>query len=395
MRVLVVDDDPISLRLIQANLEKWGGYEVTTARDGREAWELLQGEAFPLLITDWLMPELNGVDLVRRVRAADRAEYTYIILQTAKSEMTDLVEGMEAGADDFLSKPIDLNELRVRVRAGERIVRLERELSDKNARLNAANQRMRADLEAASRLQQSLLPPPVLHYGNVRFEWAYRPCEELAGDTLNVFPIDDERVVLYALDVCGHGIPAALLSVTLSRILAPGADTGLAARGSFEAVTHLARPEAVAADLNRQFSIHSAQRQFFTLWYAVLHLPTLELTMTGAGHPGPFLLRSGDEVETVAPLDPPVGIHREYEFTPQTIRLRPGDRMFIYSDGLPDAFNADHEQFGVARVLETLQKSRGRSLSECLQTTIDRVTDWCRPGIPQDDISCLALDVGQ
>ncbi|WP_197443482.1 PP2C family protein-serine/threonine phosphatase [Maioricimonas rarisocia] len=394
MRVLVVDDDPISLRLIQANLETWGGYEVTTARDGGEAWERMQSEAFPLLITDWLMPELNGVDLVRRVRAAGRAEYTYIILQTAKSEMTDLVEGMEAGADDFLSKPIDLSELRVRVRAGERIVRLERELSDKNARLNAANQRMRADLEAASRLQQSLLPPPVLNFGGVRFEWAYRPCEELAGDTLNVFPIDDDRVVLYALDVCGHGIPAALLSVTLSRILAPGAEAGPSSRGPFEAVTHLARPEAVAADLNRQFSIHSAQRQFFTLWYGVLNLKTLELTMTGAGHPGPFLLRAEDVVETVAPLDPPVGIHREFDFTPQTIRLRPDDRMFIYSDGIPDAFNADREQFGVSRLLETFRETRRRSLSDALEDMIDRVTEWCRPGMPQDDISCLALEVG-
>src|SRR6185369_5441119 len=108
------------------------------------------------------------------------------ILLTAKAGTEDVVSGMEAGADDFLSKPFDQNELRVRLRAGERVVRLERELARRNADLDAANRRMRRDLEAAALVQRSLLPSGPPDVGGARFAWAFRPCEELAGDALGV-----------------------------------------------------------------------------------------------------------------------------------------------------------------------------------------------------------------
>lgn len=125
MKALVVDDDPLSLRLLRNYLEKWG-YEVTQATDGAAAWALLQEDDYPLVIADWMMPEMDGVDLVRRIRATSQPGYVYCILLTARSQKEDLVEGMDAGADDFLSKPFDRDELRVRLREGERIVTLER-----------------------------------------------------------------------------------------------------------------------------------------------------------------------------------------------------------------------------------------------------------------------------
>jgi DNA-binding response OmpR family regulator len=125
MKVLIVDDDPVSLRLLRNYLEKWG-YEVTHAQNGAAAWALFQSEDFPLIIADWMMPEMDGLELVRRIRASDRSGYVYCILLTARAHKEDLVEGMDAGADDFVSKPFDRDELRVRLREGERIVTLER-----------------------------------------------------------------------------------------------------------------------------------------------------------------------------------------------------------------------------------------------------------------------------
>src|SRR5262249_9188052 len=113
----------------QNYLQKWG-YEVTAARDGAEAWRLFEGGVFPMVITDWMMPEIDGAGLLRRIRAAQRPGYVYAILLTAKTQKEDLVEGMEAGADDFLTKPFDRDELRVRLRAGERIIRLEHHLRE-------------------------------------------------------------------------------------------------------------------------------------------------------------------------------------------------------------------------------------------------------------------------
>ena len=139
MKILIADDDPVSRRLLQSYLQKWG-YEVTAAQDGAEALRLFEGGLFPMVITDWMMPELDGPSLIRRIRSAHRRGYVYAMLLTAKSQKEDLVEGMEAGADDFLTKPFDRDELRVRLRAGERIIRLEHNLRETQATLLQSEQ---------------------------------------------------------------------------------------------------------------------------------------------------------------------------------------------------------------------------------------------------------------
>lgn len=137
MKVLIADDDPVSRRLLRAHLERWG-HEVTEAEDGAEAWRLFQAEAFPLVVSDWVMPGMDGPDLVRHVRGFQRPGYVYVILLTARTQKADVVEGMEAGANDFVTKPFDREELRVRVRAGERIIELERALAEQNRALREA-----------------------------------------------------------------------------------------------------------------------------------------------------------------------------------------------------------------------------------------------------------------
>ncbi len=131
MQVLIADDDPVSRKLLQSYLQKWG-YEVTVAANGAEAWRLFQAAPFAIVITDWMMPEVDGLELIRRIRAAHRPGYVHATLLTAKAQKEDLVEGMEAGADDFLTKPFDRDELRVRLRAAERIVNLEASLAEQN-----------------------------------------------------------------------------------------------------------------------------------------------------------------------------------------------------------------------------------------------------------------------
>jgi DNA-binding response OmpR family regulator len=130
MKVLVADDDPVSRRLLQNYLQKWG-YEVSVAANGAEAWQLFEREDFQMVISDWMMPELDGLDLIRRIRQQPLDHYVFAILLTSRSQKDDFVAGMEAGADDFVSKPFDQDELHVRLRAGERIVNLELALKRK------------------------------------------------------------------------------------------------------------------------------------------------------------------------------------------------------------------------------------------------------------------------
>lgn len=152
LKVLIVDDDPVSLRLLRGYLEKWG-YEVTQAANGAAAWSLFQEHGFSLVIADWMMPEMDGVELVRRIRSGERQGYAYCMLLTARAEKEDLVEGMDAGADDFLSKPFDRDELRVRLREGERIIRLERDAMQQTEALRDAQAAL-AEKERLAQLGQ-------------------------------------------------------------------------------------------------------------------------------------------------------------------------------------------------------------------------------------------------
>lgn len=134
MQVLIADDSLVMRQLLRACLQKWD-YDVVAVEDGAQAWRQFQEGEFPLIITDWLMPAMDGLELIRRIRSCDLGHYVYIVLLTAKSDKEDLVLAMDAGADDFLAKPFDTGELRVRIREGERIITLQRTLAEQNRQL--------------------------------------------------------------------------------------------------------------------------------------------------------------------------------------------------------------------------------------------------------------------
>lgn len=134
MKILIVDDDPVLRQILQTYLLR-AGYEVALAEDGRVAWDLWQKEHTRLIITDWMMPVMDGPELIRRVRGASFPNYTYIIMLTAKNGKSDVIFGLEAGADDYLTKPFNAGELRARISIGERILNLEANLSQALARM--------------------------------------------------------------------------------------------------------------------------------------------------------------------------------------------------------------------------------------------------------------------
>lgn len=134
MNILVVEDSAVMRKILTASLQRWG-YDVTEAENGAAAWELFQKNAYPIVLTDWIMPEMDGFELVRRIRETHRACYVYLVILTAKSEKEDLVQAMQAGADDFLAKPFASEELRVRIAQGERVIRLQTTLTEQNQKL--------------------------------------------------------------------------------------------------------------------------------------------------------------------------------------------------------------------------------------------------------------------
>ncbi|MDP6359683.1 MAG: response regulator [Planctomycetota bacterium] len=156
MRILLAEDETATRLRLESYLKRWG-YEVASAKNGQLAWELFEGSVFQMVISDWEMPIVDGIELVQRIRSAKTGSYVYILMLTSRSETSDVVDGMETGADDFLKKPFDRNELRVRLRAGERILELEKSLEARNADLQKANQQLGAALEELRETQAQLV----------------------------------------------------------------------------------------------------------------------------------------------------------------------------------------------------------------------------------------------
>jgi sigma-B regulation protein RsbU (phosphoserine phosphatase) len=399
MNVLVIDDQA-DLRLsLVLHLRKFG-YKVLEANDGREGWEILLGNPdISLVISDWDMPVMNGIDLCKTIRAFDIGRYVYVIVLTAKGEREHLLAGLDAGADDFLVKPVNIQELKLRLRNGERVVNLERNLAEHNERLREAYARITIDLQAAAKLQRSLLPNPEnQRFPNVRFNTLYTPCEFVAGDTYNVIELDDSNIGLYAIDAAGHGIPAAMLSVTMHKMLSPELS-------SLEAANVLKRPtdsppmyeivppREVVSHLNALSQNEADAMHYFTMVYAVLNTQTGLLRLCLGGHPLPILVRHTGHSEMLGENGFPVGMLPELEYEEITTRMESGDRLFFYSDGIVECMNADATNIFTSERLEVL-------LQQCVQLSLQETVEYLRGELVKwrgsekfdDDISLLALE---
>jgi sigma-B regulation protein RsbU (phosphoserine phosphatase) len=389
--LLIVDDEAAYRATLRYYFES-RGFAVTEAEDGAQTLEWVRSHPFDLVLLDNMLPGLGGLEVLQALRQKHSIAELPVIMATAKDQSTDVVEALGLGANDYVTKPFDFPVVLARVRTQvalkrsvERIKRLEQGLAERNAELEEANRRMRCDLEAAARVQQSLLPRVSPQVAGARFAWQFRPCAELAGDLLNVAVLDDRHVALYVLDVVGHGAQAALLAVMVSRALAqllvPSGPRG----GCLVSATE------VAARLNEEFPWDQRTQQFFTLLYGVLGVETGEFRFVAAGHPGPLhLVRDGGGQCLKIP-GLPIGLG-EGSYEENALHLQEGDRLYLYSDGLTEAMNTDNEKFGEARLCQGLQQGRGVPLADGLTNLLREVADWSSPADPADDISILAIE---
>jgi PAS domain S-box-containing protein len=269
----------------------------------------------------------------------------------------------------------------------------EERLAAASAEILASNNRMIRDLEAAATVQQALLPesPPCLP--QTEFAWLFRPTAELAGDQLNIKQLDDTHVALYLLDVSGHGVPSALMAVAASLLFSRGLDT-LPSRAGAPAASssHQASPADAALSLNQQLIREKTGPQYLTLVCGVLDVQSGEFRYVAAGHPGPVLVRKDAPPRALeAPTGLPIGL-LDSPFEELVVPLCPGDRIYLYSDGLTEAENPVAEQFGVERLLSCLAAARVLPIAESLNVLMESVQRWrCQDGAV-DDVSVVALE---
>jgi sigma-B regulation protein RsbU (phosphoserine phosphatase) len=391
--ILVVDDTPENLQVL-AGMLKDRGYKVRPVPSGKLALLAAGRDPPDLILLDINMPEMNGYEVCEHLKADDKLKGIPIIFISALTEQLDKVKAFATGGVDYITKPFQMEELHARVETHLKLRRLQIELEETNAQLSKVNGRMSRDLQAAAKIQETFLPRKVLRVPGVDFAWIYQPCDELAGDGLSIIPLGDGKVGLYILDVSGHGVASALLSVTLSRLLSPPSERSsiLIRDGDVRGRFDIAPPAEVAARLNRLFSFDAATEQLTTMVYGILNAATGEFRYVSAGHPGPVHLPYRADPVILKIEGFPIGLADE-AYEERSVCLGAGDRLYIYSDGVPEAMNPAGKQFGNARLLEAIAQGRSEPLQENVATLLGEITRWHGTERPQDDISILAVEV--
>ena len=392
--ILVVDDTPANLQVL-AGMLKDRGYKVRPVPGGKLALAAARRDPPDLILLDINMPDMNGYEVCEQLKADETLKGIPVIFISALTEPLDKVKAFATGGVDYLTKPFQMEELHARVETHLKLRHLQVELQRTNVRLETANDRMSRDLESAARIQRTFLPRGTPTIPGSAFAWCYRPCDELAGDGLNIIPLGDRTVGLFVLDVSGHGVSSALLSVTLSRLLAPPSEPSsiLIRDRELHERLDLTPPAEVADRLNQQFPFDLATAQFATLMYGILDVPTGEFRYVSAAHPGPIHVPVGQPPALVVSPGFPIGLADE-PYTESVLQLAPGDRLYLYSDGLPEAAKPGGERFGDARLLRAIDRVRTKPLQQGITELLEEIEQWQGGESPQDDISMLAVELG-
>lgn len=376
LRVLVVDDSRAQRMILVLHLRRWG-YQVIEAGLGEEALALCTAAPPDIVLSDWMMPGMSGLDLCRRIRDLPQEGYRYFILLTSKSEKTEVADGLEGGADDFLTKPVNPEELRARLRAGERIIGMQDELVEKNrlitstlGELQKIYDSLDRDLIEARKLQQTLVRERQRDFGAGEAAALLRPSGHVGGDLVGFFEISPRRIALYSVDVSGHGVASAMMTARLAGLLSGSSrDQNIAIVSGLYGYRDAWPPEAVAARFNKMMFEELQLDQYFTLAYAEIDLKSGRVWLVQAGHPHPVLIRADGQIEAVGEGGLPIGLIENAEWQRVEFWMEPGDRLFLVSDGVtecPVAGGGDLGEEGLAEVLQDLRQLAPAPLLEAL-----------------------------
>ncbi len=373
--ILVIDDDPTTRLLLAKNLRNQG-YEVTAAKNGEEGLKAAGVIQPALIICDWMMPGLDGLEVCRQLKADPELASTFFILLTAKDDIADRIRGLDAGADEFLSKPIERDELRARVQAGLRLYQANQELKEQK-------QLLETELNEAAMYVRSLLPKPLTT--PIKIDLRFIPSSQLGGDCCDFFWLDQTHLVIFLLDVSGHGLGAALPSVSLLNLL----------RSQKESTPQdFYQPGRVLSLLNDGFQMNDQNDKYFTIWYGVYDTPARTLTYASAGHPPAILIspRPGTTPK-ITPLKTPslpIGMFDEVVYTAATSPVQAGSFLYLFSDGIYEFNTTEGEAWSLEDFSQLLANQPSQAVD--LDQILAQIQAIAAPGaMGRDDVSLVQV----
>lgn len=382
--VLVVDDSRMMRMGLIRSLKELGFHHISEAGDGKEAIKSLEEKPFDLMLLDIEMPEMNGLEVLEVIKGNPKLTGIPVIVISGAEQMETAVKCIEAGAEDYLNKPPNLTLLRARITTSlekKRLRDLEglrlRQLQTEKENLERTQRRLTKELDEAARYVRSILPEPV--NSPTLIDWHYEPSTELAGDSFGYHWIDDDHLAIYLLDVCGHGVGAALLSVSAINTIRTGGLNGVDFRD----------PGAVLEGLNMAFPMERNNEMYFTIWYGIYHAPTRTLRHASGGHPPAFLLPVEGGIQEVNIPGLTVGFLPDATYESASLFIPPGARLIVICDGTyevmkPDGTMLDFEEFKEFMALNGAEP-------DCFVRLLTWLKTFNGPGPLDDDFSLVRI----
>jgi sigma-B regulation protein RsbU (phosphoserine phosphatase) len=376
--LLVVDDDESNREMLSRRLVKFG-CRVSVAATGLEALKILRTGGIDMVMLDMIMPGLDGYQVLTKIKTDPQLAEIPVIMISALDQENSVARCLEAGAEDYVPKPF--NSVLLRARIGASLER--RHLRNQERRayeaLRSSQERLTAELAGAAAYVQSLLPAPL--EGEVRGQWRFLPCAELGGDIFGYHWINPDRLAIYLVDVSGHGVSPALLSVSVFNVLRTQSLRG----------TDFSDPAAVLNQLNRVFQMEHHNNLLFTLWYGVFDRTSRQLTYASGGHPPAVLTGEPfSSPQRLATGGRVIGCDPDAKYQSQSCRVEFGGKLYVFSDGVYEILRPD----GRLAQLEDLIEEIGRPSSSG-GSKLDGLVAWARnlSKLPvfEDDVSLLEI----
>jgi sigma-B regulation protein RsbU (phosphoserine phosphatase) len=388
--ILIVDDNEVN-RLLLASILEEAGFQYCMAADGDEAVAEAIKEIPDLILLDIMMPGKDGYQACTELKENSVTANIPIIFLSAMMDTEDKIKGLELGGTDYVTKPFNAGELLARVNAQLKIKHLTENLLQANKELQKKQNALDADLKAAAEIQKSLLPTPLPKTPGLEMAWQFKPCDAVGGDIFNIFRVDENHWVFYMIDVSGHGVPAAMITVSVQQQLQP--DTGLLIKESTIPPPHyrIVPPAEVLSNLDRQYPIDRFDK-YFTMTYMVLNVAEGRLIYSNAAHPPPILQRKSGELELLKEGGTIIGMDGIVPFDQGEEILQPGDTLFLFTDGIPEYRNRNEEFYTEERLYEEIKKRKDSSPLETTREIVETmINDFGDNNPPQDDISLLSI----
>ncbi len=376
-KILMVDDESDLEHLVRQRMRREirsGQYAFLFAGDGVEALETLgEHNDIDLVLSDINMPRMDGLTLLEKLPDVDTDLRSVVI--SAYGDMKNIRAAMNRGAFDFVTKPIDFDDLRVTIDRGLRQLEMWREAEASRDKLMT----LQSELDVANSMQQSILPKRFPKNDQYELFGSMAPARNVGGDFFDVIHLDQGRLGIAIADVSDKGIPAALFMMS-SRTLLKGAALGCE------------DPGTVVTAVNDQLQDGNEANMFVTLFYAVFDPETGKVRFANGGHNPPLIVHK-DGSSTVLPLTGGValGVAPNFEFDTDQAKLEPGEALLMYTDGVSEAENIDSEEFGMDRLRDVFAGSALENAREANDAVFAAVREFAGDRSQSDDITCLVL----